>query len=151
MDTQDLCENVAAWALETASAIETSYTFTPASKPEAMPDVVVELARTFVQATGGDQFPFYSLQEVMVEGYDLEIAVMVDNRDPEAAAESLRGIRDLLCAAVRLQPNLNGRVPFRSPFVRFDFTPPFVEYEDGTTGREMTMALTVGDIVEVDH
>ena len=87
----------------------------------------------------------------MVEGYDLELAFMVDNQDPEAAATSLRSYRDLLSAAVRATPDLGGRVPFRSPFVSFDFTPPFVEYEDGTTGREMTMQLTVGDLVEVEN
>ena len=150
MDTNAMCDALAEWAQETVPAIESAYTHLPGSKPEALPDVIVELTRSYIQRGGGEQFPFWQLQEMHVEGYDCQLAIMVDNSDPDAAATALRGYRDLLAAAVRAQPTLAGRVPFRSPFVSFDFTPPFVEYEDGTTGREMTMSLTVGDLVEVE-
>ena len=115
MDTNDLCDNIAEWARETVGELLADYTYVPAAKPEALPDVIVELSRTFVQRGGGEQFPQWELQQMMVEGYDLELALMVDNTDPAAAAESLRDYRDLLSEAVRRQPTLTDRVHVPQP------------------------------------
>lgn len=150
MDTHALCQSMVEWAMEKVPALASGYNYSPAAKEQPAPDVTCELNRTFVQLAGEELFPFWQLQQRMVEGFELEFSFMVENLDPEAAAEALRGYRDLLREAVMESASLGGRVPFRSPFVSFDFTPPFVEYEDGTTGREMTMTLTVGDLVEVD-
>jgi hypothetical protein len=128
--------------------LEAGYPYAPATKPEPMPDVVVTLIRTFVQQGPGDAFTVWQLQQQLVEAYEYQLSFTVENLDPSLAAEQLRAFRDQLIEAVLLQPTLKGRVPFRSPFASFDFDPAFVEYEDGTTGREMTMTLTIGDLAE---
>lgn len=152
MNTNDLSDALLAWALAVVEPdLAAGYVYTPASKPDPMPDVIVDLMRSFVQEGGGDAFPMWQLQQRMVEGYDYEFTFTVDNQDPQTAAQELRNFRDRFAQAVLRSPTLDGRVPFRSPFVSFDFGQPFVEYEDGTTGREMTMTLTVGDLVEEEH
>jgi len=148
MDTNALTTAIIEWAQETVPELEAGYTYAPAAKPEPMPDVVATLVRTFVQMGGEEVFPLWQLQQRLVEGYEYALSFTVDNQDPSLAAEQLRGFRDALVLAVITQPTLNDRVPFRSPFASFDFDPAFVEYEDGTTGREMTMTLTVGDLLE---
>lgn len=138
------------WANGVIPELNGSYDYIPASKPEALPDIICEVARTRVQMGGGDEFPMWNIQQQAVEVYECSLAIMVDNADPQAAAAQLRRFRDLLAAAALTDETLAGEVPFRSPLISFDFTPPFVEYEDGTKGREMTMTLTVGDFVEAE-
>lgn len=149
MNTETLPGALVEWAREIITEIEAGYDYVPAAKPDPMPDVIVEVIRTIVHADGAEVFPFWQLQQRDVEVYECSLAFMVDNTDPAAAASQLRNFRDRLTAAVLAEATLGDRVPFRSPYVSFDFTPPFVEYEDGTKGREMTMVLTVGDLVEV--
>jgi hypothetical protein len=149
MNAETLPNDIVTWVSGVLPELAAAYDFVPASKPDPLPDVIVEVIRTSVVADGGEVFPFWQLQQRHVEVFEVSLAFMVDNQDPEAAATQLRNFRDRLRDAVLPDETLSGAVGFRSPFVSFDFTPPFVEYEDGTKGREMTMTLTVGDLVEV--
>lgn len=149
MNVEVLPSALVDWASEVLPELAAGYDFVPASKPDPLPDVIVEVVRTAVAANGAEHFPFWQLQQRHVEVYECSLAFMVDNIDPSAAATQLRNFRDRLRDRALADETLGGRVPFRSPFISFDFSPPFVEYEDGTKGREMTMTLTVGDLVEV--
>jgi hypothetical protein len=139
------------WAREVVPTLEGGYDYVPAEKDEPLPDVVVEVMRTYIDPDAAAGFAEIRIEQRRVRVWMVDISIMVDNADPEAAAAYLRDTGDLLMAAwLAPDRSLGGRVPFTSPFASIDSSTPFVEYEDGTKGREMTMSVAVGDLVEAD-
>ncbi len=149
MDSQAVSTALLDWALAECPDLNSGYAYVPAEKPNALPDVIVEVARVEI-STGSDKLPWQQIQQRLVEVTEANISVMADNSDPAAAAALLRGVAEDMKVALLKSSTLGGRVPVRSPYFEFDFTAPFVEYEDGTKGREMTLTMTVGDLVEAD-
>lgn len=148
MTTQDVLDGVNTWIVDVCTpAIIGTYTYLPASKTEALPDVVTEVLDIRMVVDDAN-FPFYQLQQRWVKMWQIQSSFGVDNLTPDAAAEQLQGYADQLDAAIRGDSSLGGRVPFISPFYSFDFTAPFVEYNDGTRFREMNMQIAVGELVE---
>lgn len=148
MDATEAPGKLIAWVEAVIPAIQSAYDYVPASKPEGLPDLVVEVARTELVRDGAERFGVWNLQQVMIDVFTCNLSIMVDNGDPQQAAADLRGYRDLLIADARSNPTLRGNVLVASPFMVADFTQPFVEYEDGTRGREMTLTIDIGDLVE---
>jgi hypothetical protein len=128
-----------------------TYPYVPHEKPAGLPDVVGELTTVELEADGGSIFPYYQLQQRAVIVFTVDLSIMVNNENPQTAAQQLRDFEQRLRTDLAAEPNLRGSVPFRSPRCSADFTPPFVEYEDGTKGREMTFTVTVGDLAEVQN
>lgn len=149
MDTGTITDGVLAWARETVPELTGGYSYVPAAKDQALPDVVVEL-NGLETVVNDPRFPFEAIQQRIIFAHSIGLSFMVDNTDPEAAAETLRRWADVLSASLLAGGTLEGKVPFVSPLFRWDFTRPFVRYQDGTTGREATLAITVGDLVEVE-
>lgn len=147
MTGAELADAVLAWARESVPSLEDGYSYTVSMKNK-LPDVVVEFADQAVRLADGE-FPFADLQQTMIVRTDFILSFMVDNTDPENAATQLRSFADALLLSILQDGTLGSRVPFVSPYVTFDYTPPFVQYADGTEGREMTMTLSVADPVEV--
>ena len=146
MTTQDVAEGVTAWILE-ATGISSGYHYMPSQKDANLPDVVVEVIER--RMTREDpEFPFSAIQQRWVRLFVVGASIMVDNSDPESAADTLYGYSDVMEAALMADGTLGGRVPFVSPYFAFDFSAPFVEYHDGTRGREMNMQMSVGELVE---
>jgi hypothetical protein len=96
-------------------------------------------------------FPKAQIEQALLMVYTMQLSFMVDNGDPQAAARLLRDLSDRLLDAALDDGTLGGRVPFVSPSISFDFSTPYVEYEDGTFGREMTMSLSVGGLVQEEQ
>lgn len=151
MSTHDIVTAVATWTVATCDPpIQGSYPYIPSSKTTALPDVVVEVAeKTLV--IDDPRFPFAALQQTFIRVWSLGVSIMVDNTSPDDAAEQLEDYADQLEAAIFQDSTLGGTVPFVSPFLNFDFTAPFVEYPDGTRGREMNMTMHVGELVEAQQ
>jgi hypothetical protein len=151
MDPAPIIDGVLAWVRAVLPELQGGYDHLPAAKDQNLPDAVCDLERTeLVQGGSDDRFPYYQLQQAVVAAHTCSVSLMVDNADPKAAADQLKDFGGRLLTDFIAEPNLRGNVPFRSPYCSFDYTPPFVEYADGTRGREMTMTLTIGDLVEVE-
>lgn len=138
-----------AWAAEVlAPDILGTYDFMTDSKTEALPDAMGEVNDSYV-AFRDPKFPVGDIQQGPLHVFDLTLSFMVDDRDPQAASRLLRGFADRLGVDLLSSTTMRGRVMFVSPQHRFDFARPFVEYADGTRGREMTLDISVAEIVEV--
>lgn len=148
MTSEQAVNAVADWARSLVPELVAAYEYVPTVKSEGLPDLVVEQRVTGVAMGGNDRFAYWDIQQRAIYFVEASLSFMVDNRDPQAAAQQLRDFENRLLMGVMNDPTLGSRVPFCSPLVEFDFTSPFVEYEDGTRGREMTMTLAVGDLVE---
>lgn len=138
-----------AWARAVIPELVQHYEFEPVEKTE-LPDVVIVLDDSVVEL-GDATFPLHAIQQRVIQRYDLTLSFMVDNSEPEEAAQELRAYADLLRAELLKDGTLGQRVPVASPFVTFDYTPPFAVYPDGTRGREMTMTISVAEYAEVEQ
>lgn len=158
MDKRVVIAAVAEWAQEVAPALaDRAYGYVPGAKPKGLPDVVVELQQETVVPSDPD-FPITDLQQIpALRVWTLQLSVMAGAlpTDPDdedavdiahaAATATLHDISSLLGDALIADETLGRRVPMASPFHVFDFTRPFVEYDDGTRGREMRMAMKVAE------
>jgi hypothetical protein len=137
------------WCREHLPELTNGYNYEPTEKT-TLPDVVVVLDTSTIEF-GDTSFPLHALQQNVIQRYDCTISFMVDNGEPEPAAIQLRRFADTLRAQLLKDGTLGQRVPVASPFVTFDYTPPFVVYPDGTRGREMTMTISVAELAEVEQ
>jgi hypothetical protein len=149
MTSDEIAGGVVEWARAILPALLAGYDYTVSMK-DRLPDVVVDFTGVGVRRVDAD-FPYADLQQTLVVRHDLMLSFMVDNTEPASAAGQLRSFADALLLSILQDGTLGGRVPFVSPYVTFDYTPPFVQYADGTEGREMTMTLSVADPVEVSQ
>jgi hypothetical protein len=151
---QDVIDAVLAWARDTIPAVAGGYDFVPPGKPEALPDVVVDLESEGFDVGPTPEFPWPQLQQRDLYVWRLVMSFMVgagkDQATHQAAAHQLRVFAEALRAALAGDPTLGKRVFLASPLsFRIDYTPPFVEWSDGTRGREMTVNLAVAQLQEV--
>lgn len=137
-----------AWARAVLPELLGGYDYVTDQKTQALPDVMGELQDSRVTLSDPD-FAGISIQQAAVRVYRVTLSFMVENSDPPAAATQLRDFADRLGVSLMTDGTLSGRVFAASPLATFDFARPFVEYEDGTRGREMTMNLAVAELVEV--
>lgn len=148
MTTEDVLTGVNAWVVATCDPpIVGAYEYLPEMKTAELPDVVTEVLEVRMNIED-PRFPFAQLQQTWLKVWQINCSIMVGNSDPGAAALQLEGYADQMDASIRGDGSLGGRVPFISPFYAFDFTAPFVEYNDGTRGREMNMQMAIGELVE---
>jgi hypothetical protein len=139
-----VAEAVKDWALATIPELRGGYAFVPAGKTEGLPDVVVAHGTIEVVFEDRQRFPTSGLQQTVFAVHSLGLSIMVDNADEAASSVFLLGVCDALAASLLGDVTLDGRVPICSPIMTFDLTRPYVQYQDGTEGREMTMDMFVG-------
>ena len=166
---QEIIDALIAWARATLPEIaeDSTYDHYTQAKPRPFPDVVCEVEDDQVVAAGAvrQEFPAVFVQPMAVshvQVWTCRLAFMVsyeadDPDDPESvvaagetAAHTLRSFRERLASALDDDGTLGSRVPFVSPLRRFRFVPPFVKYDDGTRGREMSLQLLVGEPLEAE-
>lgn len=151
MTNAQIIAAVIAWFREGLPWLEHDYPYVPAAKPGAIPDVIVSLENDDENlGSNFAEFPFAQIQQRTLRVHRLGFSIMEDNSDPAAAAARLESIPDDLRPLLRGDATLGGRLDpgtMASPFITFDFTQPFVRYEDGTKGREVVGALSVGQLV----
>jgi hypothetical protein len=148
MTIQEVADALLEWTRELLPELQGGYSFIPLMTWQELPDVVWDVGSVNTQVGGGVVFPHREVQQAWIRRFDCAGSIMIENSDPQLAAESLRDMADRLTASLMEDGSLGGRVPFISPFFSFDFTAPFVERDDGTRGREMTMELIVGEFIE---
>lgn len=153
LDFNETAVAVLEWVQQLVPALEGAYDYAPAAKPQALPDVVVDV--TEPQTTVDDpRFPYHQLQGQWVLVTPCQVSLMAAATDPDGqpqhqlATRQLRGWGYTLLMGVRDDQTLGGRVDVVSPFVEVRFRPAFVEYGDGTRGREATVDLAVGQLIE---
>jgi hypothetical protein len=148
VSSEQVVDGVASFCLATLPELTKAYDYVPSMKEAALPDVVVEVLESY-SSQDDPAFPFWQLEQRHLFVWRVGCSFMVDNANPLIASEQLRDFEQRLLAEALRDSTLGGRVPLRSPRIQFGYTPPLVEYEDGTVGREMTMQLGIADLLEV--
>lgn len=151
MTDQEAAAAVLAWAQGVLPELEGhGYAYLPAGKPKGLPDVAVELETRTLERSSPD-FPLLNIQQALIRVRRFSLSFMAEAGTDEAGAEAatilLRTFADRLEDALLIDLTLGERVQIASPFVAFDYAPPLVQYGDGTIGRQLVMALAVGELV----
>lgn len=152
---QDFAEAILAWVVEACADIEGpggsvgivgQYDHAVSGKDQGLPDAVVEIERS-ATAREDERFPYAQLQQVLLRIAEAEVSVMVENTDPGEAAHFLRAVSTRLQEQALADATLGGRVFLTSDQIEADYMPQFVQYDDGTVGRQVTVRIAVAEMV----
>lgn len=153
MTNEQIIEALKAWvAVVIPDVAGKVYIAPPASKDLGLPDCVLALLAE-EPVLDGEQFPYLAgIQQV--EGYTLRFGlsfmVQVPSNDVGGEATADRAVRayaEALKMALRSDDAALGDRELLGRAPAFDYDPPFVQYQDGTRGREMTCALAVAQLL----
>lgn len=151
MNEQQVAEAVRDWARETIPDLTAGYAYLPAQKT-TLPDVAVDLREKRIVLGPDERFPFSALDQVSLKVFELVLGFLVEAGTGDSADEDetqlLQGYGALLEAAVLDDATLGDRVPMASPFIDIVYDLPFIQYPDGVRGRQMTMNMAVGELIE---
>lgn len=154
MTEGEVVEAVVEWVAEIVPAVaENTYTYLPAGKAKGLPDVAVDIVTSEIVREDQD-FQLMALQQVVLHVRRLALSFMVESgvteEQAKGATDTLRSFFDALVAGALADHTLGGRLALASPFLTVDYEPAFVEYADGTRGREMTVQLAVAEPLQAD-
>jgi len=146
------------WVNDVIPELVKSYPYVTAGKAD-LPDAMIDVQEKSIQRGKGDErFPWAELQQRSLKVFDIQISLMVDRGDvatpeerekaDEAGTVQLQEFGAALEEALLSQPTLGDRVQMASPYHSANYALPFVKYADGTRGRQMTMSMSVGELVD---
>ena len=152
-DATEIAEALVEWARETVPELATGYSYDAPQKNGPLPDVAAEVTAEGLDRAG--LFRWYpALQQLEgVWAYVCELSLLADLPEPDQpetqreAAYSLRSWATKLKAAIRADGTLGGRVQLTSRFFQIRYRPGYVEFPDGTRGREARIEMAVGELV----
>jgi hypothetical protein len=158
MYENDVAAAVEAWVKEVLPELAATYPHVTAAKAD-LPDAQVDLQNKAISYGRGDErFPYEQLQQRMLRVFDLQISFMVERGEgatPEDQLDAdLKGTTELRDFGERLERDLlanatlGDRVQVASPICEFSYGLPFVEYPDGTRGRQMMFSMSVAELVD---
>lgn len=157
MTEDQVAEQLVAWARAELTELQEGRAWLTAQKTK-LPDVVADVEEKSV-VLSDPRFPRLDIEQAALRVFDCVLAFMVAI-DKEAApagqtvdqAETklLRDFGARLEASLLSDGTLGGRVFMASPLVSFDYRLPFVQYEDGTRGRQMVTRLAVAEPVQAE-
>lgn len=158
MDATEVSEALVEWALATCPELQGGYAYPPTGKNTTLPDVVAGVDSEEEKIVD-ERFPWSQLQQTGVRIFDCTLSIMAEQdiapepgplaEDPgKVATDQLRGMVRALMDAKRPDATLGDRVFDTDVRIRADYEPGFVEYADGSRGREVRISLTVAEPLE---
>lgn len=150
MTEQQVAEAVEAWVAETLDELVESYPYVTAQRGR-LPDAMVDVESKSI-STSDSAFPFSQLQQRLLRVFNVSVNIMVEQNggveDDRLETEQLRDFGARLEVSGTTDATLGGRVFMLSPLMDINYSLPFVEYPDGTRGRQMQVALAVGELAD---
>lgn len=143
-------------ALGNGNGLKASYSFLPQQKGQ-LPDVAATVEQKRISQGIEERlfFPLADLQQTVLRVFECLLSFMVESPDTpgmasdEAEQRLLRLYGATVEESVRADASLGGRLQtaFASPVMLVDYRLPFVQYQDGTRGRQATVVLAIGELV----
>lgn len=149
MDATEAANALVEWVEATCPALEGTYDHDPSRKSQPLPDVAAYVATEDVRPadpTLGIEFATFGIEQADLHAMRATLLLMVDPEPAADAAAALQGfVRDLRLS-LRDDQTLGGRVPAASRYLQASYEPPFVEFDDGTTGRAAYVSLVIAEL-----
>lgn len=115
-----------------------------------LPDAVVDVEESGI-ALEDSRFSRRRIQQAALKVFEVAVLLMVEHNEGDepdrVEQEQLRDFADRLQSSLLSDGTLGSRVQMASPLVRFTYRLPFVQYQDGTRGRQLTVNFPVAELV----
>lgn len=153
MTTAELATALEEWAIAELPDIKGSYDFPTAEKTQPLPDVAIEVdgVNTSLNPPDASLEAMFAIQQTAMRTWVVRLLLMVKPEPGDVASQQLAGFVDKLQASLMSDGTLGGRVSWTSKETRGSFTPPFVQFDDGTRGRAATLEITVGEPIPYEE
>lgn len=142
--------------LGAGQGLKAAYPFLTSQKGE-LPDVAVEVAQKRISRGVEERlfFPLADLQQTVLRVFECLLSFMVESpgnggmESDEAEQRLLRLYGTKIEESALADATLGGRLgaAFISPVMLVDYRLPFVQYQDGTRGRQATVVCAIGEQV----
>jgi hypothetical protein len=148
--TQEIADAIIAWTRSKLETIQTGYAFPADIKTGDLPDVAAEIQHISLQRASPENFPVGGVEQVLLRVYDFHLIFLVEPEPADTATKQLEAFVDTMTQQIVADPAMEEALPGIALSILFSasFTPPFVEFEDGTRGRIATMELKVGEVID---
>jgi hypothetical protein len=160
MDEREVSEALRDWALDVCDdaalapfdGLVVGYAFL-VDMAGNLPNVMVDLQHKGLKYGPDERFPYAELQQVWLRIFDANLSFMVASEGlvsdrAEQETQHLQKIGAVIEQAVQTNADLGGRVQMASPLLDFNYALPFVQYDDGTKGRQMILSIAVAELIE---
>lgn len=160
MDEREVSEALRDWAMEVCDdaalapfdGLVIGYPFL-ADMAGDLPNVMVDLSRKHLQYGPDERFPYAELQQQWLRIFDAQLNFLVASEGlasarAEEETQHLQLIGAVTEAALTTNADLGGRVQMASPLADWNYALPFVQYDDGTKGRQMIMSIAVAELTD---
>lgn len=153
MTTQEMATALESWAVAMLPDLQGSYDYATPEKTQPLPDVGIELDNTTVTLNPPDPTleQLFAIQQAMMRLWTVRVMLMVEPDPADVASSKLADYIDTLIASATADSTLGERVSWVSKEMRGSFSPPFVQFDDGTRGRAATLELTVGELIPYEE
>jgi len=162
VNEQDVAVAVKAWLEETLPDLAIVYPHITAGKG-ALPDAAIDVQAKRIVPADLENFPFRQLEQSWLRVFPVEVSILtaLEPTDPEASIEEqsadveereqaqLRGFGAAIEDAIFEDTSLGDRVYMCSPRIEIDYAAPFVEYDDGTRGRQMAASIVICETIDL--
>ena len=151
-ETQVIADALVDWTRSKLEAGQTGYAFPTDVKTGALPDVAAEVQKISLQRANTEDFPASGVEQVMLRLFDFHLMFLVDPDPADEATAQLEAFVDKMTEEILADPTMENALDNTalSPLFTASFTPPFVEFDDGTRGRIATLELKVGEVISPD-
>lgn len=147
MNTEPMIEAVEAWVVATIPGIS-SYTHPPESLLAALPMVLAEVVVDQTQDAEQQLPGMAQYQQTIIRSWAVDMILLVNPDPPAEATNILYGYVDAIGQALRQEVVLDDNVLLAQYYLA-NYDPPEVRANDGTVARQVTIRVTVGEMIGV--
>lgn len=145
--TASIATKLEQWAAATLSINTIEHA--PNSIAENFPFVICEIQRK-ARSNRAPELPgIGGYQQTYLSLWTADLLIMVNPEPTWTASQALYGYVDALGDAVLRDETLGGRVHTASKTYEASFSPPELQYQDGTVARVATFTIVIGEVTEV--
>ena len=145
MNSLAMVQAVEAWAVATIPALS-SFEFPPEELSSALPIVIAEITDDGLTQSSDALPGMAQFQQTDLRLWSLDVTLMVSPDPAWTASHTLYGYVDALGTSLRGGRSLGDKVVM-SQYYDASYTPPEVEYPDGTIARQVTISVIVGETI----
>jgi hypothetical protein len=147
MTTEEVARALEEWAAGAAN-LTSSFDYPPEDLSKSMPLVIAEIQRK-QRSQVPEGFRAQGYQQATIRVWTAELTLLVSPDPAWTASRNLYNLVDMLEESLYADSTLGGRIGFADKNYDASFDPPEVEFADGTSARQATFTLTVGEYAEV--
>lgn len=153
MGTQEIATALAEWCRELIPELQGSFDHAFGSMDKLLPNVAAEFQSTRTAQEDVEHFPYVQIEQGYIRTHFFTLMILTDPKADKSASQFLASCADKITLSLFSDDSCGDRLtlPARMSLVtETSYDPPFVEIDDGTEARLVTIEVYVGDVIQED-